>query len=103
MVLHEAPENMPVGQIAGNALPATASVFTLEHVWRKIPALVVVHDNVNHVRIVQVRFDVVDEKTIGHTGQLVDTPPILAVVFGNLDDAVVGANINQAFDQRRFG
>ncbi len=61
MVLDDAPEDVPLGQVRRDALPAAAAVLAFQHVRREVAALVIVDDDIDRVGIVQIRFDVIDE------------------------------------------
>ena len=58
----------------------------------------VVDTNVDGVGVVAVGLNVVDEEVLGHIEDLVDLSPVFAAVFGHLDQAVIGPNVDQAFD-----
>ena len=103
MVLHDAPEEMALGQVARDARPAAAAVFTLQDVGLEVTGLVVVNDDVDGVRVVEVRLDVVDEESVRHTGQLVEASPGPAVVLRHLDQAIIGTDIDEPADERRLG
>ena len=59
----------------------------------------IVDHRVNRIRVVQVGLDVIDEKVIGYAGQPFNGPPIGSAVLTDLDATVVGACIEQPFDQ----
>ncbi len=61
VVLDDAPENVPIGQVRRDAPPAAAAVLAFQQVRRKVARLVVVDDDIDRVGIVQIRFDVIDE------------------------------------------
>jgi len=61
---------------------------------------VIVQARVNGVRVVQVSFDIVNKRLLGHIEKSLDFSPTLATIFGDLDQTVVGADIQQTFHQR---
>ena len=99
MVLYDAPQYVAFRQVVGDAAPRTTAVSTAQDIRRKITALVVVDNNVNRVGVVQIGFDVIDKKALGYAGQAIDLTPRLAIVFAYLDQAIVGADIDQSCNE----
>ncbi|RKY14842.1 MAG: hypothetical protein DRQ55_20270 [Planctomycetota bacterium] len=62
----------------------------------------VVDNNVHGIGIVQVGLDVVDKEMVGNIRQPLDYAPVFTAVFADLDSAVIGSGIQQAFHHGRF-
>jgi hypothetical protein len=103
MILHQTPDDMPLRQPVGDAGPGAAAIGASVHVRRQVTGLVVVHDRINRVGIVEVSLEVVDEEVVRHAGQPLDGTPVGAAVLGNVDSPVVRTGVQQALHQRRFG
>ena len=105
VVLHHAPHQMPFGDALGDAGPGAAAVARHQQIRREVPVFVVIQGHVHGVRVVQIGADVVDESGVGNARQRahLDAPPALAAVLGDLDQAVVGAGVQQPFSKRGFG
>ena len=109
VVLHQAPDQVAIRQVVGNRGPAPAAVGALEQVRLVVAVLVVVEGHVDRVGVEQVGLDVVDECRVRHARQVADLDlapalaPILVGTVGHLDQAVVGAGIQQSFLDRRLG
>ena len=102
MVLNDPPGQMTFGQVARHRFPGAAAVGDCEPDTERSPRLVVVQHRVDRIHIVQVGFDVVDKSTFGNAVDLVDLPPMFAAVFGDLNQPVIGPDIDQSLLQRRF-
>ena len=62
----------------------------------------VIDDNIDGIGVMQVSADVIDEKTIRYARQAVGRGPALPTVIAHVNAPVIGARIQQAFDQWRF-
>ena len=102
MVLHYPPGNMAFRQVGGDALPRLTAVGGFQDIGCEIAALVVVHYHVDRVGVVQVGADVINEEVFRNTGQFIQLPPVGATILADLDQAVIGARIEQTFHQGRF-
>ena len=103
MILHDAPKNMTLWQVARDALPFATTILTLQDIWGEVATLVIVYNHVNGIRVVQIGFDVIDEEAFGYARQRVDFPPVGATVFTNLDQAIIGSRVDETLDHGRFG
>ena len=103
VILYDTPQHVTFRQIAGDTAPAAPTVVALQDVRRKIAALVIVDHDVNRVRVMQVGLDVVDEKAIRYARKIIDRGPCLATIFGNLNQAIIRACVDQPCNQRRLG
>ena len=102
MVLNHTPEHVSLGQVVRNAGPLTAAIFTLQYVGRVIAVLVVVHHDINGIRIEQIGLDVVDEEAVRNARQLVDLPPGLPIVLSHLNEAVIRSCVDKSGHQWRL-
>ena len=100
MILIDPPNDVAVWQVTVQRLPGTTAVGTLDQVRRVVTRFVVVDASVNRVGIKAISLDIVDEKELRDTKHLFDLPPILATILGDLNQAIVGANIDQSFLNR---
>ena len=94
-----------VRQVRGDRLPGATAVATHHQVGAVVAFLVVVETEVDRVRVVQVGTDVVHERALRRTPGSEPTSierHALAAVLTDLDQAVVGAGVEQALLQRRL-
>src|ERR1019366_6872497 len=90
-------------EIAGDGGPGAAEVGGLDDVRLEIAALEIVEGHVDGMGVGGRRVDVGHVSEIGDARELVDLAPGLRAVFGDLHQAVVGADEEQSFFERRFG
>ena len=102
MILHHAVDRTTLGQVAADRTPALAAVGALHHVGREITVLVVVEGGEDRIGVVQGSLEPVDVGHLGDLAGLLDLPPVLAAVLGDLDQPVVGAGVDQPLHQRRL-
>src|SRR5262249_5307190 len=63
----------------------------------------IIETDVGSVRVVIRSDDAADVSHVGDAGKLLDAPPVLAAVFGNVHETVVSADVKQSFLLLRFG
>ena len=49
----------------------------------------IIDDDIDGIRVMQVCFDVIDEEIVRDARQAVDTPPVGAAIFTDLNQAIV--------------
>ena len=103
MVLLEDPDDGLGGELAGKRTPGTAPVGADEEVRPQVAQLVGIGGGKDGIRVVRRGLQVVDEGAGRHVRQGGGGAPVLAPVFAHVDEAVVGAGVEQALDQGRFG
>ena len=82
-----------------HVLPA---VGALDDVGLVVAALPVVERGEHRVRIARRGEDVGDVGPLRHAGELLDLAPVLPAVLGHLHEPIVGADVEQPFEQRRL-
>ena len=94
-----------LGKVAADVRPVLAAIAAPQHIGLEIAVLVVVEACVNGIRVVPRGLDVrhVHIRGLVREREVLDLAPVLAAILGHLDQAVVGAGIDQALDQGRFG
>ena len=103
VVLHQRVDDLAIRQVAGDRAPRLAAVAADEDVGLEVGLFLVVEGRVDGVVVVDRGLETADVGHLRHAGYLVDRAPVGAAVLGHLDQAVVGADVDQAFDQRRLG
>ena len=101
VILDQRVGDLTVGHIAADRLPAAPAIPADRDVRVEVPLLLVVEGGVDHLVIVERRLDVADVGVLGHPRDLVYRTP-LGVPFLDVDQAVVGADVDQPLDQRRL-
>ena len=97
-ILQDGIDGAARGQVPGNGSPGLAPISALEHVRLEVALLVVVEGGVDGVGIVRRGFDIRDEGVLGDARKGLDLAPVLAGVLGDVDQAVVGAGIDEALE-----
>ena len=90
-------------QVARDVLPRASLVAGLEQVRLEIAAIIVVEACVHDIGVVRRGGDVGDVARVRHAGEVVGATPVGAAVLGDLDQSVIGADVEQAFLLRRLG
>src|ERR1035441_9115281 len=103
VVLDDAPGGIAVGEISGDGSSGASEVGRFDDVRFEIAALKIIEGDVDGIDVGGRRVDIGDVGEIGDAGELVDLAPGLRAVFGDLHEAVVGADEEQSFLERRFG
>src|SRR6185295_19500365 len=81
------------GKIAGDRLPAAAAVGALEEIRREVAVLVILGGDIHGGGVVLGRADPGDVGIGRDAGQSVDLPPVPAAVFADLNQPIIGADI----------
>ncbi len=102
VVLSDRPDDRPLREPPGDVRPGPAAVRAHKKIGLVVARLVIVDGRVDRILVMLGGHDLVDEEIIGDTGYLFDLPPGLAPVLGHLDEAVVGAGVDQAFLEARL-
>ena len=63
----------------------------------------IVESDIGSVRIMIGSDDATDICHVWHTRKLVNLAPVLAAIFGDLNQAIISADVNQSFFLLRFG
>ena len=86
MVLHYAPKQCAVRQVASQTAPCAAHVRSAKDVGLVIAGLVVVEYRQHRVGVEQVGLDVIDECCDGQAGQVLqfNAAPARSFIFGQL-------------------
>src|ERR1039457_719022 len=92
-----------IGQIAGDIHPSPALVRGLEQIGFEIAVLVILVGRVSRAGVMLRSQEALRIGVLGGARGLLDLAPVLAAVLGYLHQAVVGANVDQAFLFGRFG
>ena len=92
-----------LGQVAGDVDPGLAVIGALDQIGFEVAVLVVLVGDVDGAGIVLRGQNALHIGVLGHAGRLLDFAPVLAAVFGDLHEAIVGADVDQAFLLGRFG
>ncbi len=103
VVLHHGVGDFSIWQVAGDRAPGPAAVAADKDVGFEVAPLLVVEGRVDGVLVVHRGLEPADVGHRRHAGNLVDGPPVGAAVLGDLDETVVGADVDQALHQRRLG
>ena len=102
MVLADHVHGAALREIRRDHLPRAAAVARAHDVRLVVAALEIVDAGVDHIRVVRRRRDVRDEARVGDARDALDLPPRTAAVLSDLDQAVVGAGVEQPFLLGRF-
>ena len=102
-ILHERIDAAARGKVPPDRDPCLPAVATPKHVRFEVAGLVVVEGGVDDVGVMLRRLEPRDVRHVGHAGDVIDLPPVPAAVFGDLNQAVVGADVDQPLLQRRLG
>jgi hypothetical protein len=103
MILRDRVGRATGGEIAGDRLPVAPAVGALQEVRREVSILMILDGDIHSGGVVLRRANPGDVGVCRHARQLVDLPPVTAAVFADLDQTVVGADIQQAFAFRALG
>ena len=77
--------------------PSLAAVGALDQVRLEVAVLMILVGDVDRAGIVLRGQDALHVGVLGHAGGLFDLAPVLAAVLGDLHQAIVGADVDQAF------
>ncbi len=102
MILLKRPDDGAGGQVAGDGAPGAAAVGAFEQIGAEVARLVRVRDGEDRVGVMLRGLDIVDERERRHTGKAFDSPPLLPAVFTDLNQPVIGPDIEQPLDDGRF-
>ena len=103
VILGERVDAAALGQVAADADPGLAAVGALDDVGLEVAILVVFVGHIDRAGVMLRGQDALHVGILGNAGGLIDLAPVLAAVLGDLHQAVVGADVNQAFHFGRFG
>jgi hypothetical protein len=102
VIFRDGPHGPFFGRFALNEVQVRpASVFSEDRF--EVGVLVIVESDVRRVRIVIRSDDATDVRHVGDAGKLLDLAPVLAAVFGDLQQTVVSADVNQTVFLLRLG
>jgi hypothetical protein len=102
VVLDDGIHRMAIGQVAANRGEGVAAIGALEQVRGEITPLPVVERHEHGVGVARRREHVGHVGPVGHAGELGHPAVAVAAVLGDLQQAVVGADVQQPLDQRRL-
>ena len=102
VILADRVDRTACRKIAGDGAPRTATITGAKHVRLEITALVVVEAGVHHVGVVRGGGQVRHVARVRHAGEPLVTAPGSAAVLAHMHESVIGADVKQAFDQRRL-
>ena len=103
VVLDERVGDLALGQVAGDRRPARAAIAADVDIGLEVAGLLVVEDGVDGVGVVQRGLDAEGVAELGHAGRRCGDAPVGAAVLGDLDEPVIGADIDQTLDEGRLG
>ena len=102
VILNDSPTQVFFRQIAGHQFPVPASIITLDHDGAVVTHLVNIQARINRIRVVQVSLDVIHKKRFWYVKDAVNFSPCPTTIFTDLYQTIIGSNVQQTFDQRRF-
>ena len=104
MVLNDAPDQVPILQIARHVAPGSSAIGALQKIRFVIPVLVIIERDIDRVLVKQVGANVIHERGVRNTWQASDfhPPPIRPAIFGDLNQSIICADIKQVLVDGRF-
>src|SRR6185503_12034775 len=102
MVFSNSPYWPILRQVRTDRSPGPARIGSLQQIWFEIVVLVVVKTYVRGIGSMIRSDDAADVGHLADAGKLLDAPPVLAAVLGDIYQTVISANVKQAVFLLRF-
>src|SRR5215831_9111900 len=96
MIFSDGPHGPVRGQVPLDRGPGAAGVRTLEQIRLEVGVLVVLKRDIDRVWVVVRSDDAADVREFRNVAYLIDFTPVPAPVFGDLNQTVVRADVNQS-------
>jgi hypothetical protein len=103
VVFRDAVDGSPRRQVARGARPRLARVGRFQDVRCEVAVLVVVEAGVHRAGVVLGGNQLAHVRPVRDAGEQLDLAPVLAAVLGDLNQPVVGADVDQPALEGRFG
>ena len=102
MILDNGVRGTAFRKVVADQAPVTATVFGFKYIGFVITAFVVVDHGIGHIGIMEGGDKVLDQRHVRYILEGVHHAPVVAAIRADMDQAVIGAGVNQTFDQRAF-
>ena len=101
-ILDDGVDAAALGKVAGDRDPGAAAVGAPEQVRLEVAHLVIVEGGVDDRGVARRGLQARDVGAVGHAGKLLDPAPVGAAVLGDLNEAVVGPDVEEPLLSGRF-
>ena len=102
VVLGDTVDDVARWQVASDVSPRPPAIGAAEHVGYKVAVLMIVERGEHGVGVVPRGGQAAYVGHLGHARKRLDLPPVSAAVLGDLDQPVVGADVDQPLGERRL-
>ena len=101
-VFRECQHRAVIRQVAGDGIPGTPAIGALQQIRFEIAFLMILERGIHSTNVVTRGGDPAHISALRHAGKSSQLAPILPAIFGDLNQAIVAAHVQQPFLQRRF-